>query len=207
MLIAHCLNSSHLQGRARRWAVSRGSAVRRGAGALLLGLGLTSCGGSNPLDNPPDINNPSAEAGQKLSFAYYQKCINPIYLELLPIPGTSVTNTCAAGGCHDVNTGSGGSFRINQGATDVTIGSPPDADAIRKTDMYKNFKSAQGQVVFADPSSSRMITKPLVRGVLHGGGRIFLDESDPKIQLLLYWMTHPAAQGQDEFTAPAPASC
>jgi hypothetical protein len=181
----------------------------RRSGAWLLGLAMAGCGGggSNPLDNPSDIGNPAADAGQKLSFAYYQKCINPIFLELLPIQGTSVTNTCAAGGCHDVSTGSGGSFRINQGATDVTLGAQPDAAAIRLTDMYKNFKSAQGQVVFADPSASRLINKPLVRGVLHGGGRIFLDESDPNAQLLLYWMSHPAAQGQDEFTAPAPASC
>ena len=181
--------------------------VRR-SGAWLLGLALAGCGGGgSPLDNPTDINNPAADAGQKLSFAYYQKCINPIFLELLPIQGTSVTNTCAAGGCHDVNTGSGGSFRINQGATEVTLASPPDAAAIRLTDMYKNFKSAQAQVVFADPSASRLINKPLVRNVLHGGGRIFLDETDPKVKVLLYWMSHPAAQGQDEFTAPAPASC
>lgn len=181
----------------------------RRSGAWLLGLAMAGCGGggSNPLDNPSDVGNPAADAGQKLSFAYYQKCINPIFLELLPIQGTSVTNTCAAGGCHDVSTGSGGSFRINQGATEVALGSPPDAAAIRLTDMYKNFKSAQGQVVFADPSASRLINKPLVRGVLHGGGRIFLDETDPKVRLLLYWMSHPAAQGQDEFSAPAPASC
>jgi hypothetical protein len=185
------------------------AAVRlRMTGAWLLGLALTGCGGgSNPLDNPADIANPAADAGQKLSFAYYQKCINPILLELLPIQGTSVTNTCAAGGCHDGKTGSGGSFRINPGAAEVPLGPKPEAAAIRLTDMYKNFKSAQGQVVFADPASSRLISKPLVRGVLHGGGRIFLDENDPKARVLLYWMSHPAAQGQDEFTAPAPASC
>ncbi|MFG6489236.1 hypothetical protein ACG04R_21310 [Roseateles sp. BYS78W] len=177
------------------------------SGAWLLSLALAGCGGGSALDNPSDISNPAADAGQKLSFAYYQKCINPIFLASLPIQGTSVTNTCAAGGCHDVNTGSGGSFRINQGATDVTIGATPDAAALRLTDMYKNFKSAQGQVVFADPSASRLINKPLVRGVLHGGGRIFLDDTDPNARLLLYWMSHPAAQGQDEFSAAAPASC
>lgn len=175
----------------------------------LLALALTACGGggSNPLDNPADISNPAASAGQKLSFAYYQKCVNPILLELLPIQGTSVTNTCAAGGCHDVNTGSGGALRINQGATAVDLSAPLDTAAVRQTEMYRNFKSAQGQVVFADPSASRLINKPLVRGVLHGGGRIFLDENDPKVRTLIYWMSHPAAQGQDEFSAAAPASC
>ncbi|MCE4552919.1 hypothetical protein [Pelomonas cellulosilytica] len=193
--------------------MSTASRFDAGRWAALLGLAmpllLAGCGGggSSPLDNPAQIANPGADAGQKLSFAYYQKCINPIFLLQLPIQGTSVTNTCAAGGCHDVSTGSGGSFRINQGATTVALGGTPDAAALRQTDMYKNFKSAQGQVVFADPTASRLLNKPLVRGVLHGGGRIFLDESDPNVRLLLYWMSHPAPQGQDEFTAPEPASC
>lgn len=186
--------------------------IRIQAGLALgwaLALALSGCGGggSNPLDNPPNITNPPADAGQKLSFAFYQKCINPLFLEPLPIQGTSVTNTCAAGGCHDVNTGSGGAFRINPRATEVTLGATPDAAAIRLTDMYRNFKSTQGQVVFAEPTASRLINKPLVRNVLHGGGRIFLDDSDPKVRLLLYWMSRPAPQGLDEFNAPAPASC
>jgi hypothetical protein len=177
--------------------------------ALGLTLALAACGGggSNPLDNPADVANPSADAGQKLSFAFYQKCINPLFLEQLPIQGTAVTNTCAAGGCHDVTTGSGGAFRISQQAAEVPMSATPDAAAIRQTDMYRNFKSTQGQVVFAEPSASRLINKPLVRNVLHGGGRIFLDDSDPKVRLLLYWMSHPAPQGLDEFNAPAPASC
>lgn len=176
--------------------------------AVTVAAAVSACGGGgNPLDNPAAITNPSADAGQKLSFAYYQKCVNPILLELLPIQGTSATNTCAAGGCHDVNTGAGGSLRINPRAAEVVIGAPPDAAAIRLTDMYRNFKSAQAQVVFAEPAASRLINKPLVRGVLHGGGRVFLDENDPKARTLLYWISHPAPQGLDEFSAPAPASC
>ena len=36
--------------------------------------------------------------------------------------------------------------------------------------MYKNFYSAQGAVVLGSPTQSRLLTKPLVQGVLHGGG-------------------------------------
>ena len=49
-----------------------------------------ACGrrASNPLGNPPVVSNPRrARGGQHLSFAYFQRCINPIFLAQLPIPG------------------------------------------------------------------------------------------------------------------------
>src|SRR5262249_30644797 len=73
-------------------------------------------------------------------------------------------------------------------------------DVIRATDMYKNFTSAQGQVLLATPDQSRLLTKPLVQGVLHGGGQIFASTSDPNVKLIEFWITHPAPQGQDEFS-------
>lgn len=191
----------------RAGSETRGSGGRRVVGLCLALLGLTSCGGGNPLDNPPLVNNEVVIGGQKLSFEYFQKCINPILVAQLPIPGSSLTNTCAAGGCHDSVSGSGGSLRITLGAQMVTVGSPPDVDAIHATDMYRNFKSAQGRVVFSDPATSLLVTKPLVQSVLHGGGRIFANDQDPNVKLIFYWMTHPAAQGQDEFSSPAPATC
>jgi hypothetical protein len=47
----------------------------------LLGT-LAACGGSsNPLGNPPVVTNSESTLGnQHLSFAYFQKCINPIFL-------------------------------------------------------------------------------------------------------------------------------
>jgi hypothetical protein len=177
------------------------STTRRLAGVMtgLALLSLASCGG--------DVTNEEVVGGQKLSFAYYQKCINPILTAQLPIPGTSLTNTCAAGGCHDSVSGSGGALRIVQGATNADLTAPINTDVIHKTDMYKNFVSAQGQVVFADPAESRLVTKPLVKGVLHGGGRIFADDQDADVKLILYWMSHPAAQGQNEFSLPEPTTC
>jgi hypothetical protein len=162
-------------------------------------LGLVGCGGG--------VSNQEVVGGQKLSFNYFQKCVNPILRTQLPIPGTTLSNTCAAGGCHDTVSGIGGALRLSAGAADVVVGTPPDTATIHATDMYKNFLSAQGQVNFNDPTQSRLLTKPLVQGVLHGGGRVFLSDQDPNVQLIQYWMTHPAAEGQDEFSMPAPATC
>ncbi len=179
-----------------------------GVCAAVVGLG-TGCGGGGPLGNPPNVNNEEARGGQSLSFAYFQRCINPIFLAQLPIPGTSTTNTCAGSGCHDNASGAGGAFRVIPAAAFVDLTNPANTDdVIRATDMYKNFYSSQGEVVFTAISQSRLITKPLVRNVLHGGGLIFETDLDPNVRLLLYWMTHPAPAGQSEFSYdPGAGAC
>jgi len=166
-----------------------------------IGLGLAACGGGNPLGNPPTVSNPSGALGQKLAFAYFQRCINPIFLALLPSPAGSGTNTCAAAGCHDNATGTGGAFRIIPGAQIVDVTNPANTpDVIRATDMYKNFYSAQGEVVIGVPSQSRLVDKPLLQNVLHGGGLIFASSQDPHIKLMEYWIDNPVPAGQDEFS-------
>ncbi len=123
------------------------------------------CGSSNPLDNPDTLDNPAVTTGQKLSFVYYQKCINPIFLAPLTINqnGQQSINTCAAAGCHDNTNGTGGAFRLVGSATSVDAALPSNTpDAIRASDMYKNFYSAQGEVVFGAPLQSRLVAKPLV---------------------------------------------
>ena len=40
----------------------------------------------------------------------------------------------------------------------------------------------------------------MLLGVLHGGGLIFESENDPNAKLIKYWITHPAPNGQDEFS-------
>ncbi len=177
---------------------SRALARRLGGGALF--LVLAGCGGGgNPLSNPPSVANPQSEGGQKLSFAYFQRCVNPVLLAQLPIHGTNppVFNSCANSGCHADETGPGGAFRIRPNAQAVPLTEP--AESIRESDMYKNFYSAQGEVVLTDPALSRLQTKPRVQ-VLHGGGLIFDNDQDPNLRLIQYWMTHPVPAGQDEFT-------
>jgi hypothetical protein len=184
----------------------------RGSRTALAVAGLAAfivagCGGSgNPLDNPPTVQNPTTTSGQKLSFVYFQKCIQPIFLKQLQINqgGVISTNTCAAAGCHDTVTGTGGALRLLGNAQPVDLSNPANTpDVIRATEMYKNFYSAQGEVVFGAPLSSRLVAKPLTLNVLHGGGLIFLSESDPNVMLIRYWISRPMPQGQDEFSSAA----
>lgn len=186
--------------------------TRRRAPAVLalaaFAAGLAGCGGSgsNPLDNPPLVQNPAETSGQALSFVYYQKCINPIFLAQLQIHqgGTVSTNTCASSGCHDNATGAGGAFRIVPSAGGVDVDDAAmTPEAIRATDMYKNYYSARGSVLVGVPLQSRLLTKPLVFQVLHGGGLIFENTQDPNARLIEYWITHPVAQGQNEFSSAA----
>jgi hypothetical protein len=173
---------------------------------LAAGLGLLSaCGGGGPLDNPPLVDNPAGARSQKLSFAYYQKCINPIFLAALQttLNGVVSTDTCAGAGCHANATGTGGALRIIPEATAITLPAAPaapDAAQVRTTPMYRNFYSAQGEVVISAPAQSRLLTKPRLQNVLHGGGLIFESEQDPNFKRIQFWITHPQPQGQDEFS-------
>ena len=191
-----------------RMSSSRQSCIRL-LGMSLVGLaalGVAGCGGSssNPFDNPaPIVNDLGSVTGQKLSFAYFQKCINPILLAQLQIQlnGTTSTNTCAGAGCHASATGTGGAFRVVPTATTVDLADPANTPAmIRTSDMYKNFYSAQGEVIVGSLTQSRLLVKPQLQGVLHGGGLIFPSATDPNVKLMEYWISHPAPQGQDEFS-------
>jgi hypothetical protein len=178
--------------------------VARAAGTVVAAFALAGCGGSgSPLDNPPVVGNPSGALGQHLSFAYFQKCIQPILVTPLPILlGTSTSiNTCAGSGCHDSVTGTGGALRIVPSAQALDVSDPANTPAvIRASDMYKNFYSAQGEVVVGSVTQSRLLAKPLLLNVLHGGGLIFQSDTDPNALLIKYWISHPAPLGQDEFS-------
>lgn len=186
--------------------------------AAMLVAAAAGCGGSdsNPFDIPPEVSNPPQTTGRKLSFAYFQRCVYPIFQAQLQINvnGVVSTNSCAASGCHDNTNGTGGALRIFP-AAEVDLANPANTpEAIRATDMYKNFYSAQGETVIGSPAASRLLNKPLIRGVLHGGGLIFASDQDPNARVFAYWISRPMPQGQDEFgtagnsmfTPPDPAS-
>lgn len=172
------------------------------AAAALLAL-LGGCGGGSPLDNPQNVSNPPGVTGQKLSFVYFQRCVNPVLnLPLrVNIGGVITTNTCAAAGCHDNASGTGGALRLFGTAPAVDLSLAPAA--VRASDMYKNYYSSLGESVVGSPDQSRLINKPLVRGVLHGGGLIFESPDDPAAKLLRYWVNRPMPAGQDEFSTAA----
>ncbi len=155
---------------------------------------LAACGGGNP----PDVVNTSGGGGQNLSFVYFQKCVNPVLVKQLAL-ANGTTGSCAASGCHDNVNGTGGAFRMRESAAAVDLATT-SSDQARVSEMYRNFYSAQGSAVIGSPSSSKMLTKPLVQGVLHGGGQIFVNADAPEAKLIAYWIGRPMPQGQDEFS-------
>jgi hypothetical protein len=162
---------------------------------------LAACGGGNPLDNPPGVVNTPGGGGQNLSFVYYQYCVNPALVRQLTLP-TGQPASCAASGCHDSVRGTGGAFRMEADATAIDLAAV-SADEARQAAMYRNFFSAQGSSVIGGPTSSKMLTKPLVQGVLHGGGQVFADASTPEARVISFWISRPMPQGQDEFSSAA----
>jgi hypothetical protein len=164
---------------------------------------LSACGGGSPLDNPPTLVNPQGASGQKLSYAYFERCVMTVLKTPLRanINGSVSTATCAAGGCHDNTSGTGGALRLLGAAAPAASGAAPAV--VRQTDMYKNYYSSLGETVVGAPDQSRLLNKPLVRGVLHGGGLIFDSVDMAEAQTLRYWINRPMPQGQDEFSSAA----
>lgn len=170
---------------------------------LLAAAALAACGGGSPLDNPPTLVNPQGSTGQKLSYAYFERCVNTVLKTPLQvnINGAISTNTCASAGCHDNTTGTGGALRLLQAAAPAA--SAATAAEVRATDMYKNYYSSLGESVVGAPDDSRLLNKPLVRGVLHGGGLIFDSVNSAEAKAIRYWISRPMPQGQDEFGSAA----
>jgi len=181
--------------------------------AAIFLIGLGGCGGSgDPLDNPPNVTDAAAGGGQNLSFAYFQQCIFPIFLAALPNPlnGGATTNTCSSSGCHDDATGRGAAFRIVPTATTIPTAAATtpwilneSTAQIQASDIYKNFVSTTGVLIVGDPAQSLLIKKPLLRGVLHGGGLIFANAQDPNVQQMDYCISNPMPAGQDAFSQAA----
>jgi hypothetical protein len=164
----------------------------------LLPLALVACGGGDP----PDVQNPAGTGSNKLAFAYFQRCIMPALSSPIAAPHGGGTNTCSSGGCHANANGTGGALRLVEAAGLVDLKDPANtADQIRGTDMYKNYYSALGATVAGNPEQSRLLLKPLLQGVLHGGGQILVDDQDPVAKLISYWIAHPVPQSGDEFSA------
>ncbi|MEK8032197.1 hypothetical protein AACH06_15320 [Ideonella sp. DXS29W] len=171
------------------------------AGLVAAGLLVACGGGNNPLDNPDDVQNPPGGTGRKLAYAYFQRCIFPILLAQLPVHGGSGTATCAGSGCHDDSNGTGGALRVIRDAAPLDVTDPANTpDVIRASAMYKNYYSAQGVTIPGEASQSRLLAKPLLLNMLHGGGQIFDSAEDPNAKLIQFWIEHPAPRDQDEFS-------
>jgi len=62
-----------------------------------------------------------------LSFTYFQKCVQPVFLKQLQINQNGVisTNTCAAAGLPRQRHRTGGAFRLLGSAQPVDLANPP----------------------------------------------------------------------------------
>lgn len=164
---------------------------------VLLAVCIGGCGGGNPLDNPDDVANPAATGGRRLSFVYFQACVQPV----LATPQAPAA-ACAAAGCHDSTNGSGGALRLDGSAAPQDLAQ--GADALRRSAMYRNFVSAQGVTVIGNPGASLLLAKPRLANVLHGGGLIFSAETEAT-RRIAFWIARPLPDGQDEFSSAGQA--
>lgn len=169
--------------------------------SLAAAAALAGCGGGSIFDNSSDVQNPPSAGGRKLSFEYFQRCVQPIYEKVITGAGGG-SNTCGSSGCHDTVAGTGGALRIvpRPALVDSTAVAP---DVVRESEMFRNFFSSQGVTVIGAPTASRLFQKPLLLNILHGGGQIFADETDTNAKTIAYWITHPMPEGQDEFSPVA----
>lgn len=94
---------------------------------------------------------------------------------------------CSQQGCHyrdknDPNSGGpGGSFRIFDCS----------GNSCTPEQLLANYDSASGMANIPNPTSSKLLTKPLADGIQHLGGDIFLSTADPDYAAILGWIQNP----------------
>ncbi len=124
-------------------------------------------------------NEPVAASGSTLCVADYEACVNPVFDAI--VLGETGQTTCAGSGCHDVNSGSGGAFKVFPGAEPGS------------TEMLANFFAAKGFANLDNPDNSKLLLEPLqgessVAGT-HTGGDIFPDTADACYQTIVQWIS------------------
>ena len=111
--------------------------------------------------------------------------INPIFDQNI------AGKTCSAGGCHQVNNGTGGNFRVIANALLIN-------DDERMAAYSINYTSASAFANISSPASSSLLLEPLtgtfpsVGG--HGGGDIFI-LNDSSYSLIIQWISDPVPTG------------
>lgn len=138
---------------------------------MAVALSLTGCNDDVTVEEV-------AASGKTLCVSDYELCVNPI-LDAV-VTGRTGQATCTGSGCHDVNAGSGGAFKIFPSAQP---GSP---------EMLANFFAAKGFANLDDPDLSKILLEPL-QGVsavsgTHTGGDIFPSTSDACYGSIQQWI-------------------
>ncbi|MCG8381016.1 MAG: hypothetical protein MJA28_02170 [Gammaproteobacteria bacterium] len=166
---------------------------------VLLMCGLCLVALSACLDNVEV--EPEEEVGQTLCLADYQACVDPVFHA--SINGRAGPLTCSASGCHDINAGSGGGFKI--------FPNPGDDQA----KLLANFTSARAFANMSTPPQSKLLLEPLngisaISGT-HTGGDIFPNENDGCYQAILSWIAtrvnEETADSCGRCTVPTISAC
>ncbi len=143
------------------------------------------------------VSNPPADPSQTLRFAASATPAPPEEVNFIddinPIFDQNISgNSCSAAGCHQVNNGTGGNFRVIANA-DLII--DPDE---RMAAYSINYTSATAFANIADPAASPLLLEPLTGAFPsvggHGGGDIFI-LNDPNYSLILQWISDPVTTG------------
>ena len=129
-------------------------------------LTLTSC---------KQVENKENTGVQTLNFTTYTGSVNAVF------DATINGKTCSAVGCHNINGGSGGSFKIHANATTTA-------------DLTANFISAKSFANLVTPSQSKLMLEPLT-GIFssvgsHAGGDIFT-LGDGNYTIIFNWINSP----------------
>lgn len=139
-----------------------------------------------------EVSNQTVTSGTTLCRTTFETCIIPIFN--LPIRRNSVTGDivqCASGGCHEVGTGFGGSFKVY-------------ANATAATELRANYLVSLAFSNLSLSTDSKLLLEPLAgsSGITgsHTGGDVFRDNNDPCYIAINNWI---AALVDD----PEDASC
>lgn len=170
------------------------AAPEKGAGLRTLARSLLALAAVPLLAACPEAGQQEAAAtGKTLCVADFEMCVSPIFDAV--IDGRTGQTTCAAGGCHDQATGSGGAFKIFP------------HPAAGSTQMMANFFAAKAFANLDSPADSKILLEPLqgqssITGS-HTGGDIFPDSGDACYSTLLHWIS----QRVDEDTSASCGAC
>ncbi|MEM9101031.1 MAG: hypothetical protein AAGB12_01805 [Pseudomonadota bacterium] len=125
-----------------------------------------------------DVDVESVNEELVLDFETYKQQVNPIFNQVIN------NATCAASGCHRVNDGTGGSFRIIPG------------NNVSEADLMINYLSTSAFVILDDPENSPLLLEPLPGSSASVGGHAggdFFEVGDENYTAILTWIQNPVA--------------
>lgn len=138
------------------------------------------------------VDNKKADQTLSLDCDVFATSVNPIFDT--PINTAQGVITCSASGCHRLNDGAGGNFRIT-----------PNAQA-GSAEMQRNFISASAFANTVDPGASPLIQEPLTGAYPSVGGHSGgdnLTEGDQYYTAIYQWIANPT--GNSDCTAAVSA--